>query len=465
MLANFRIEEQSPVPIYRQLYDAIAGAIRSGEMPAGHRLPPTRELAAQLGLNRTTVANAYELLESENYIQGQVGRGSYVLGGHSKPVISFASSQSRVDPTTWKSFRRACDEALAEPDAAALLQLGSPAGFGPLRQYLLEQATQYGEAAADDAVLVTSGCQQAMDLFGRWCARSGRPVVLEDPVYHGTRSAFAAAGARMLALDVNGKDLNLSHFAQLCATERPGMLVLTPTFQNPTGATLDVETRHRIAEIAAGHGVTVVENDPYGELRYEGTPVPSIKALVPAAGSFLVRSFSKLAFGGLRVGWIVGPAGAIAQLTEIRQWCDLHTDQLAQAILLRFSKSGALTDHLGRAQEEGRRRLQAVLNGCQDFLPPGAEWTRPEGGMNLWVRLPRGVDAAEVQAEAQQAGVAFLPGSHFGVWKTHADCLRLSFGGLSPNEIREGLARLGRACDRVLSRRDVRVVTDAPALV
>jgi DNA-binding transcriptional MocR family regulator len=465
MLADLHIEENSPVPIYRQLFEAIAGAIRSGEMPAGHRLPPTRELASRLRLNRTTVASAYELLEAENYIRGQVGRGSYVQEGHAQPVISFSSSRSEVGPETWKSFQQACTEVLADKEAPALLQLGAPSGLAALRQYILEKALADGEADPDDSVLVTSGCQQAMDLFGRLCARWGRPVLLEDPVYHGTRNAFAAAGARVLALDLTATGPNLSQLAQVCAAERPGMIVLTPNFQNPTGLTMDGEARRGVAEIASAHGISLIENDPYGGLRYTGSSQPSMKAMAPASGTFLVRSFSKIAFGGLRVGWIIGPSSALAELTAIRQWCDLHTDQLAQAIFLRFAKSGGLEQHLRRVREEGRRRLDAVLAGCREHLPAGAEWTHPEGGMNLWVRLPRGLDAAEVQAEAQQTGVTFLPGTHFTVWKPQTDALRLSFGGLSPVEIREGLARLGRACSRAMSRRDVRAAADLPALV
>jgi 2-aminoadipate transaminase len=166
----------------------------------------------------------------------------------------------------------------------------------------------------------------------------------------------------------------------------------------------------------------------------------------------LLRSFSKIAFPGLRVGWVIGARTVIARLAEARQWCDLHTDQLSQAIMLRFAETGRLRSHLERVRAAGAERLKAALEACEHHLPPGSEFSRPSGGMNLWVRLPEPLDAAQLLHHAQRENVTYLPGSHFAVSRPQHGALRLSFGSLTPGAIREGIATLGRVFNQELGR-------------
>jgi 2-aminoadipate transaminase len=470
----------SDVPLYRQLYEQIALRIRSGELTRGTRLPATRELAGLLGLNRTTISAAYELLETEGLIAGQVGRGSFVRGtpaapapaagvdwgsllergetlppsgpaaGLGKDVIGFVMSRPSRDLFPLDDFRASCSAVLARRDLADILQLGSPSGYEPLRRYLLAEARRQHLAGAADDLIVTNGCQQALDLLGRVLLRPGDTVAVEDPVYTGLKSLIAGMGAQLAGVPLGPDGLDPGQLARVLERERPRFLVVTSNFQNPTGLTLPLAARRALLEAAGAAGVPVVENDAYGELRYRGEPLPALKQLDETGGTVLLRSFSKVSFPGLRVGWALGPKPLIDRLRQAKEASDLHTDQLSQAVLLEFAESGRLQAHRARMLRAGAERLAATLDGCREFLPAGTRWTQPEGGMNVWVRLPEPLDAGALLARAQREGVAYLPGRYFAVSRLEPGALRLSFAGLRPEQIRTGLAILGRVVNSEL---------------
>ncbi len=241
----------------------------------------------------------------------------------------------------------------------------------------------------------------------------------------------------------------------------PACWLTTPTFQNPTGATIPAERRLELLDAARNRGLLVIENDIYGDLRYEGAAVPPLKAMDETGRVALLQSFSKITFPGLRVGWVLGPRALIARLAEAKQVTDLHSDQLSQAALLRFAESGRLAAHRQRVVTAGGLRLKAVLEACGRWLPPGSEFTRPEGGMNLWVRLPRPLDAMDLLARAHRAGIAYIPGRYFEVSRHDPGALRLSFAGLAPAEIRRGVEILGSIASAELER--TRTERRAPA--
>jgi 2-aminoadipate transaminase len=485
------LDPKSETPLYRQLADHIKAGIVSGRWPRGERLPATRELAGSLGLNRATVSSAYEILEAEGLIKGHVGRGSFVDGptGPTNGLdwheilrgaaelpealpsvgddgISFASSRPSKQLFPLEEFRATCAEVIASDEAAGILQLGSPGGYPPLRRYLLKEAQAHGLAQPTDDLTVTSGAQQALDLLQRVLVAPGDTVLLEDPVYPGLRNVFQRAGARLVGVAVGPDGINLAALERAIHRERPRLVVLTPNFQNPTGATLTLAARTGILRMTREAGCILVENDAYGDLRYQGAALPSLKELDEAGDVILVKSFSKLSFPGLRVGWVVGPKPVVDRLAEAKQWCDLHTDQLSQAVLLRFAESGRLAAHRERMVEAGVERLTAVLEACARELPQGAEYTRPQGGMNLWVRLPAPLDSSDLLPRAVRDKVSYLPGRYFGVSRFESGSLRLSFAGLTPEQIRLGLVVLGQLFSSELKRmRAARELDAAPALV
>ncbi len=460
MLAISPLKPDEKSPLFRQLHAQMKDMIESGALPHGSRLPATRELAGQLGLNRTTISAAYALLESDGLIAGHVGRGSFVTGGargagDAPASASFSRSRPSELLFPLEEFRKSCAEVIASDDAASILQLGTPAGYPPLRRYLLEQARTEGVAHEGDDILITSGCQQAFDLLQRTIGQ-GATVLIEDHVYLGVRSVFERAGARLIGVPVGTEGIDLESLERTLAREpvrdRPRLLCVTPNFQNPTGATMPLPARRELLRITRAADVRVIENDIYGPLCYQGEPIPAIKRLDETGDTILLRSFSKVAFPGLRVGWVIARRAIIEKLTEAKQWSDLHTDQLSQAVLLRFAEAGRLEQHRRRMLVAGRERLQAALEACEKYLPVGATYTRPRGGMSLWIQLPEFLDASDMLPRAEREGVTYLPGRYFAVSRPQPNGLRISFAGMTPEEIRSGLEILGRIFQKELER-------------
>ncbi len=453
MVPRLDVDPHSATPLYRQLHERIRSAIMGGSMVHGERIPPTRELAQSIGLNRATITAAFDLLESEGLIRREVGRGSFVIGTPIResalleppaaPIISFSASRPSEIMFPLDEFRATCREVIDSDDAAQILQLGPASGYGRLRRHLLNEARARGTAGGDDDILITSGCQQAFDLIQRVLASRGETVLIEDPVYPGLRNAFLRGGARVIGMPVGREGVDVEALGSLLDKEKPRLMVLTPNFQNPTGSTLPVESRRTILMLAKRAGVIVAENDLYGELRYHGTEVPAMKRLDESGDTILLGSFSKIAFPGLRVGWAIGPRHVIARLTEAKEASDLHSDQLSQAVVLRFAESGRLAAHRQKMLTAGSLRLEATLSACEKELPAGSMFTKPEGGMNVWVELPRPLDASELATRAERENVSFLPGRYFSVTRPQVHGLRLSFAGLAPENIRHGLSVLG----------------------
>ena len=437
-----------------------------------------------LGLNRTTVSAAYTMLEEQGLIAGQVGRGSFVRGhtadagpgvnwgvmlpasgtanAFGRDEIGFVMSRPSTDLFPLADFRATCEAVLARRDLADILQLGSPSGFEPLRRRLLDDARAQRLAGPADDLLITNGCQQALDLIGRVLVRPGDTVAVEDPIYPGLKNLLAGLGAQLAGIPVGPHGVDVAQ-AERVLRDKPRFVVVTSNFQNPTGATLPLESRLALLEAARANGVPVVENDAYGDLRYTGDPVPAMKELDTRGGTVLLRSFSKVSFPGLRVGWALGPKPLLDRLRQAKEAADLHTDQLSQAVLLEFLESGRLEKHRAHVRAAGAERLAATLSGCREFLPAGAQWTEPEGGMNVWVRLPAPLDAGDLLQRARQEGVAFLPGRYFAVSRPDPGALRLSFASLPPEKIREGLGILGRLLRNELDARER--LEPSPAMV
>lgn len=458
------LDSHSGTPIYRQLSAYLQGLIEEGTLRTGDRLPATRELAGQLGLNRTTISAAYELLESAGLIKGEVGRGSYVSGNAPNPggtlnwsrtltpslsspagspasvALSFTSSRPSEKLFPLDDFRQCCREVLESRNLKTLLQLGSPSGHEPLRRWLLDRAIQAGIAGEADDILITSGCQQAIDLLRRALVRPGDKVALEEPIYGGIRNVFLEGGAEPIGIPVNESGIDLNAMQQALQADARVLLV-TPSFQNPTGATIPAANRNELCRMAAAAGAVIIESDVYTELAYEpGDSLPRLKQIDPNV--ILLGSFSKIAFPGMRVGWIIAPRPVIARATELKQIADLHTDHLSQAFVLHFAESGRLARHQAAVVAATKEKLRALEQSCPRWLGD-CKWKIPAGGMNMWVELPAGLDAVALRGLAQQAGVDYLPGRYFSVSRPLDSGLRLSFAGLEPGEIRKGIEILG----------------------
>lgn len=499
-----QLQTESHIPLYVQLRDQLRALVHSGELRSGDRIPASRELARQLGVHRTTVANAYAELESEGLIRGHVGRGTFICGEfenkrftplpnspangngglrweslfadeRGEETLSRLTSEVPPDTIAFVAAKpaeeffpleevRRCSSAALKNEGRKILQIGSSEGYGPLKSALREFLRGEGLNVRNEQLLITDGCQQSLDLLCKAFLRPGDSVVMENPCYPGAIAIFSAARVRCLGVPVGaGTDhspasgIDLDALESVLLQNRVKLVVVTPDFQNPTGTSLPGAARRRLLEIAARYQVPIVEDHIYARLRVSGAGAPSLKSLDRAGekGGLVIQidSFSKVAFPGLRVGWCIGPENVIERLRQIKQATDLHTDQLAQATLAEFLRRGMLARHLARMRKVYRARLEAMKRALERHKQEGVGWVLPEGGMTVWVTLPPGLDAGEILIHARERGVLFVPGRYFYFQNPEPNTLRLSFAALDEKRIQRGLAIFGEIVKDELRRR------------
>ncbi len=358
-------------------------------------------------------------------------------------VLSFAGGLPAPEAFPVEAMARAHADVLAH-DGAAALQYGATEGFGPLREWVAARMTQRGLPAAAANVLITAGSQQGIDLAGKALIDPGDIVAVEEPSYLAALQSFSTYEAQFAVVGSDDDGMRVDQLEETLRTTRVKLIYLVPNFQNPRGTTLSLERRARLARLAAEHGVAVLEDDPYAELRYSGAPLPPVAGLEPEATVLHLGSFSKTLAPGLRLGFAVADERIIRALTIAKQAADLHTGVLSQRAVSRLLETFDYDAHLRRLQLYGER-LAAMLASLERSFPAGARWTRPEGGLFVWARLPHGLDAEALLSAAMREHVAFVPGAPFYPHLPQRDTLRLNFSNRPPELIAEGMARLG-AC-------------------
>ena len=361
-------------------------------------------------------------------------------------VISFAGGLPAPELFDLDGLRAAFDRVLSSPGARRHLQYAPTEGNPDLRALVAARMSDRGLPTSAADLLITTGSQQALTLIAAALLDPGAVVAVEEPTYLAALQCFQLAGARIVTVPGDDDGVDPAALAGVLAAERPRLLYLVPTFANPTGRTLTAARRAAVAELAAAHGTWVVEDDPYGELRYRGEPVPALAAQPAAADRVLhLGSFSKVAAPGLRLGWVRTPPALRAPLTVAKQAADLHTSTIDQAAAAAYLTAVDLDAHVRGLRDAYRRRRDAMIAAMPRTAPPGSTWTDPDGGMFTWLRLPAGADSAALLPAALRRDVAFVPGAPFYAGAPDPATLRLSFTTHTPDEITEGLRRLGTA--------------------
>ena len=359
-------------------------------------------------------------------------------------VLSFAGGLPAPEAFPADAIARAHAEVLAQ-DAGSALQYGPTEGYAPLRAWVAERMTHRGLPCAPEQVLITAGSQQGIDLVAKALIDPGDTVLVESPSYLAALQCFSTYEARFETVETDDEGMRIDALERAILDRRPRLIYVVPTFQNPRGTTLPLERRMRIAELAAAHGVPVLEDDPYGELRYRGVALPPIAGLLPGAPVIHLGSFSKTLAPGLRLGYAIADERTVRALTIAKQATDLHTGTLAQRAVARMFETFDYDAHLRRLRALYGERLDAMLASIEHSFPGGTVWTRPEGGLFIWARMPDGLDAQELLADAMQERVAFVPGAPFYPANPCTESMRLNFSTRPPPLIAEGMARLG-AC-------------------
>ncbi|MFE0132838.1 PLP-dependent aminotransferase family protein [Streptomyces sp. NPDC059037] len=360
-------------------------------------------------------------------------------------VINFAGGLPAPGLFDKAGIAAAFAAVLAEQPERAL-QYSTTEGEPTLRAAIASRFAVRGLATDADDLVITTGSQQALSLLATALIEPGETILVESPCYLAALQAFGFAGAHIVPVPCDEAGIDPAALDELVALHRPKLLYTVPTFQNPTGRTMPAERRAAIADVAARRGLWIIEDDPYGELRFEGERVPWIASYPGAEDrTVLLGSFSKVMAPGMRLGWLRGPAALLRACVIAKQAADLHTPTVNQLAAARYLADNDLDAHVARVAGEYRVHRDAMLAGLGDALPDGAGWIRPEGGMFVWAKLPEGYDTAALLPEVVKHDVAYVPGAPFYAGEPDRSTLRMCFVTQTPDEIAEGLRRLGGA--------------------
>ena len=378
-------------------------------------------------------------------------------------VISFAGGLPAPEVFPAERFQEACQKVLQEKPHLAL-QYGATEGYEPLREMVARHIARYGIKAKSENVLITSGSQQALDLIGKLLINPGDRVLVEAPTYLGALQAFNVYGADYVSVPSDDDGLR-SDLLEDPLRSGPKFMYVLPNFQNPGGTTLSEGRRHELVLLADKYGIPIVEDDPYGQLRYEGEHLTPLVVLDRenlrrdqgySIGNVLYLStFSKTLAPGLRLGWIVAPPDVIAKLVQLKQGADLHSSTFVQMVAYEVARDNFLDEHVKLIRSVYRERRDVMLDALSQYFPPEVTWTKPMGGLFLWVTLPQGADADKLFEAAVRENVAFVPGDCFYAPNGHSDegrrHMRLNFSAAAPDQIREGIRRLSIAVKEQLA--------------
>ncbi len=482
---EIQIDRTSKQAIYRQIAALLRGVVRSGEMPQGARLPATRVLARQLGVHRHTIVEAYRVLEREGLLRSGVGAGTFVNA--TEPGLTERRAERAApapfswtrllrdprvledDPGRWQPTRAHlpqgaiqltgaiadrrlfpvgdfadCMRAVLADASGAILDYSSPEGDEALRNWVVEWLQRAGVENLDvGRVFIVSGSQQGLDILARLFLAPGDPVVLEAPTYTGAFLALRHAGARIVTVPVVEDGLSAQALDEVLSRTPVKFLYTMPGFQNPTGICMSAARRVEVLELARRHSLAIVEDHFDSDLVYWGDAPRPLLADDHEGQVIHLGTFSKMLFPGLRLGWMVVPRDLADSVRQVRWAIDLASATLTQRAMACFCQAGHLDRHLARVRRVNGRRLKAMLRALENHFPAEARWTRPSGGLTLWVELPDSIDTRELLHRSIGRGVIFSPGGAFYPDGSGHHALRLSFNRESEARIERGVAVLG----------------------
>ena len=468
--------------------------ILSGSLAADTRLPASRQLARDLGVNRITVENAYSELEADGLVFSRVGSGTYVLpaqpapcrssksnaeaswplwqqslqagdvasklaaaeemlkaAGHPDP-INFASGISDTRQFPAEEFRKVLQTVMRR-DGIAALDYGERNGYAPLREGITHILASQGLQTRPENILITAGSQQAISLVSQVLLKPGDVILVESPTYSSAMDLFRALGFRIVGIPMDNQGMQVEKLEKLLQQHHPKLIYTIPNFHNPTGTCLNSARRRQLIVLADRYNVPILEDDFVGDLRYEGRAQPSLKALDPGGQVIYVSTFSKMLMPGLRVGFLVADGPVYDSLLGFKRLSDLATSTLIQRALEAYVTVGRYQAYLRRSCQIFRKRRDAMVNAINRYLPAGVSFDPPQGGLHLWLHLPEDLSSDELLPLACQEGVAFAPGSNFFLEGFgERGWMRLNFVAQPENEIEEGIKRLGKAIKRLRMR-------------
>ncbi|WP_407458823.1 PLP-dependent aminotransferase family protein [Limosilactobacillus vaginalis] len=377
--------------------------------------------------------------------------GAILKAAADPKIISFAGGLPAPELFPVEGMKEATDKVYAEHGQQAL-QYGAAKGVTELRELILKRVKEKENIDAKlENVMVTTGSEQAIDLVGKAFVNPGDTVLVEEPTYLCALDVFRSYGANFVSVPMDDDGMKMDALEEALKAHPETALVYTvPNFQNPTGRTMPAERRKKFAELAAKYDVPVLEDNPYGDIRFAGEHVPSVKSFDHAGKVFYMSTFSKILAPGVRLGWLVADPKVIEKLTVLKQSADLHTDTLVQYVVTEFFKENDVDAHVKEISDLYGKRKQLMIDGIKKYFPKDVKYTDPEGGMFLWVEVPGVTDTVELFKQCLEHNVAFVPGDPFFAGKPQPGTFRLNYSNMQEDQIEVGLKRLGEALSQAL---------------
>lgn len=377
--------------------------------------------------------------------------GAILKAAADPKIISFAGGLPAPELFPVEGMKEATDKVYAEHGQQAL-QYGAAKGVTELRELILKRVKEKENVDAKlENVMVTTGSEQAIDLVGKAFVNPGDTVLVEEPTYLCALDVFRSYGANFVSVPMDEDGMKMDALEEALKAHPETALVYTvPNFQNPTGRTMPAERRKKFAELAAKYDVPVLEDNPYGDIRFAGEHVPSVKSFDHAGKVFYMSTFSKILAPGFRLGWLVADPKVIEKLTVLKQSADLHTDNLVQYVVTEFFKENDVDAHVKEISDLYGKRKQLMIDGIKKYFPKDVKYTDPEGGMFLWVEVPGVTDTVELFKQCLEHNVAFVPGDPFFAGKPQPGTFRLNYSNMQEDQIEVGLKRLGEALSQAL---------------
>ncbi len=486
MELKLRIDRNSRIPIQKQIRDRIEQLIYQGILAPGKKLPPSRRLAASLGVNRSTVIAVYEDLIAEDLLTARVGSGTMVASGlESRPKsigrrpINWSdifSLKPRFEPSSLirdtlaicaqpgmimfangvpsprlyprKEFREIFNGELLS-GRSQFFDLMPSGGYPPLLELLAREAVSAADPARVDEIMITSGSIQGLTLISNTLLTAGDLVLVENPTFFGALQSFNAVKARLLFIPTDRNGMNIDFLEQILVRQRPKLLYTIPTFQNPSGYVLSLERRRRLLALAHRHSLPIVEDDPYSRIYFQDPPPPSLKFLDRFNHVIHISTFSKLLFPGLRVGWLQAPRQVIERLSRTKLLYDLHTNTPGQVAIQRYLSRGLLEEHLSLIRSVYAEKMGLMAECLGKYCAALEERQQPAGGYYFWCRLPQGLSSRELMLELFREGVAILPGEAFYPGNEGRSWFRLNFTFPDHDQIVKGIKIIGKVLNRL----------------
>lgn len=479
------IDKTSKQPLFQQVFEQLKQMIESGILCPNEQLPSTRKLAEMLDVHRTTIYRAYEELWAAGYIEASTGSYSRVRernlrkntsgngenslinwpeimaepinllpelhrlrSGIQPGIIDFAPLSPDSDLLPVEDFRRCINHVLLN-EKAGLLQYGSPLGYQPLREYLANQMRQHGISTQTDHIMLTNGMQNGIDLILKTLTNPGDCIITEAPTYKSALYLTNYLGLKVVGIPMAAEGMNLEMLELEIKKRHPKLIYTMPTFQNPTGLSTSQTHRERLLALCEKYRVPLVEDGFEEEMKYFGKAVLPIKSMDKNQVVIYLGTFSKVLFPGVRVGWIVAPPVLIEKMGSMKYVSELSGSPLVQAAVYQFCQQGFYELHKKRLHRVYRKRMQATLQACREFLSPElVHWSKPDGGYLLWVSVKNNKETeTEFLVRLTAAGVNVTPGRQFFPDATDGIHFRLSIAHRKEEEIREGIRRIGKVIE------------------